>query len=172
MRLQAFGQGQELAQVQIEIPLQQDPQHAERRATQAERILRAGRFLIDGENAGERIELVGERHRLAGPGRRQGITRESGQVVFGDGNREFRRFGFRRGIVAAHDALQLRKFPDHRGHQIRLGEQRCARDQGAAAQLRADCLGEPADPRGLVGVAAEFRLEGHAREPRRVLFQR
>jgi hypothetical protein len=47
---------------QAQVVLQRQPDHAQRRAAQRIRVFRAGRLLVDGPEADQRVELVGERH--------------------------------------------------------------------------------------------------------------
>ena len=63
----------------------------ERGAAQAERILGAGRPLLDGEDAHQRVDLVGQRERLAGLGRRQGIAGKARPIVLLEGQRHLLR---------------------------------------------------------------------------------
>ena len=63
--------------------------HADGGAPQAERILGAARLLADGEDAGERVELVGQRHGRAGAGGRQGATGAARHVVLVDRGGDF-----------------------------------------------------------------------------------
>ena len=78
-----------LGEIQIQAALDQDAQHAERGAAQAERILGARRPLLDGKNADQRVDLVGERERLAHLRRRQRIAREARTIMLLDGARHF-----------------------------------------------------------------------------------
>ena len=50
-----------LAQRKTQAVLQHDADDAERRPAQCERVARAGRPLVDGEEPGQRVELVGQR---------------------------------------------------------------------------------------------------------------
>ena len=70
-------------------PSMQDAQHAERGAAQAKRVLRAGGPLADGEDAGQRVELVGERERLPVRVSGQRIAGEARQVVLPDRRGDF-----------------------------------------------------------------------------------
>ena len=116
----------QFAQVERDAGLDQDPQHAERGAAQAIRVLGAGRLLADREDADQRVELVADGEREAGAGRRQGVAGEAGQVLLGDARWRPPRLAVVEGVVAAHDALQFRELPDHGGQQVALGEFRGA----------------------------------------------
>jgi len=102
-------------QRQVEPLLDQDPQHADRRAPQSERILVAGGQRADAEQSGERFELVGERDRLRHGTFRKRIACEARPVVLLDRGRDRGRFAVVLRVVAAHEALQLGKFADHLG---------------------------------------------------------
>ena len=78
------------------------------------------------EHAGERFELVGQRDRLRDGARGQRVARVARQVVLGDRVGDLGRFAVVLRVVAAHRALQLRKFADHVGDQIGLRQQRRA----------------------------------------------
>ncbi len=78
------GARDQLLQVQVEALLDEDALHAQGGAPQPEGILGAGGLLADGEDAGERVELVGDRHRDAGAARGQLIARAARQVVLAD----------------------------------------------------------------------------------------
>ena len=126
------GQRDEALETDRHRRLDQHADHAQRMATQRERVLVAGRQLADAEQADQRLELVGQRDDDADLVARQGVAGEARLVVVFDG------FGDRRGlavvarVVAAHGALQLGELADHVGQQIGLGELRGA--VGVAAE--------------------------------------
>ena len=78
-------------QIQLEPMLEHDAQHADGGAPQTERVARAAGLLTDGEDAGQRIELVGERHGIADAGGRQRIAGAARQVVLARSLRRPRR---------------------------------------------------------------------------------
>ena len=102
--------------------LDEDAQHADRGAAQAERILGAARLLADGEDAGQRVELVGQRDRDTGAGARQCAAGAARQIVLVDRLGDLGGLAVGRGVVAPHDSLQLGELADHRGQQVALGE--------------------------------------------------
>ncbi len=58
--------------------------------------------------------------------------------MFLEGQCQLFGFALRFGVVAAHGALQFRKFTHHGGHQIGFGQFRGARHVGACADALAD----------------------------------
>ena len=151
----------QFAQVERDAGLDQDPEHAERGAAKAIGVLGAGRFLADREDADQRVQLVGDGEREPGARRREQVTRETRQVLLGQGGRHLVGFAVVQGVVAPHDALQLRELADHRGQQVALGQlRRPLRVGGISAGRAGNLHGERRDPRGLVGERAELRLEG------------
>ena len=149
-------------QIEVESAFEQDAQDAERRAPEAERVLGTGRLLIDREDADQCVELVGDAECLARLAHGQCVAGEPREVLLLEREGKFRGFALDPRVIAAHRALQFRKFGDHRGHEIRLGERRRTVHEGTRADARADFPGERPHPRGLIRVAAEFRLEGDA----------
>jgi hypothetical protein len=112
-------------------------------AAQRERILVAGGQLADREQAGQRLELVGQRHHQAGLAARQLVAGEARLVVVLDGVGHVGGSLVVERVVAAHRALQLGELADHVGHEVGLGQLRGAVGAGGervAAQLRADHL--------------------------------
>ena len=89
-----------------------------------------------------------------------------GRVVLADGVSHRGGLALRRGIVAAHDALQLGELADHAGDEIGLGQQRRAlgrRPVGArhvAARARRSA---PPAARTRCALRAELGVEHHAR---------
>jgi hypothetical protein len=131
--------------------------HAECRPPQAERVLVAAGRVPDAEDAGERVELVGERdadrHRFL----RQCAARSLGKVVLLDRGRNRRGFAVVARIVTAHDALQFRKLADHVGEQIGLGEHRGALRHGIVGPQQArDFAGQFLDAIDAPQLAAEL----------------
>ena len=64
--------------------LEDEPDDAQRGAAQRERIARAGRLLADGEEADQRVDLVGERHGDADRRGRAAVARAQRRVMLGD----------------------------------------------------------------------------------------
>ena len=78
-----------LAQIDVDLPLRQNLDHAERRAAQAIGV--GGRFRLQpgGEQADQAVEPVGDRQQRPGSARRQRIIRAARQPVFVDGVGDF-----------------------------------------------------------------------------------
>ncbi len=91
-------------------------------APQRERVLRPGRDEPHGEKGREGVEPVGQREDLSRQTAGDRILGEARQVMLGDRVRHFLRLSVMTGVLAAHDALQRGKLPDHAGHQIGLAE--------------------------------------------------
>ena len=128
------------------LALDQDANHAERGAAQAERILVAGGHLPDAEHRGERFELVGERDSLGdGRVREQAAGRLRPVVLFDRGGHGGR-FAVVLGVVAAHQALQFRKLADHVRDEVGLREERRAVGlRGVGAEQWRERAGERPD---------------------------
>ena len=140
-----------VAQRQVDALLDQDADHAERRAAQPERILVAGRHLADAEQSRERLELVRERHGLRDAAFGQRVAGEARPVVLRDRIGDVGRLAVVLRVVAAHRALQLGKLADHVGGQVGLREQRRAiggSGVGADATARSRARAAAAGRRG------------------------
>ena len=116
--------GHQLAHVERQRALDQHADQAERMAAQRERVLVAGGHLADAEQARERLELVGHRHRDAAEIARQRVAGEARLVVVLDGVGDLVAQAVVPRVVRAHDSLQLGKLAHHVGEQVGLGEQR------------------------------------------------
>ena len=105
---------------------QDDPHHSQRRPSQRIGILAARRLLVDGPEADQDVELVGQCHRNAHRIRRHAIRWALRfPVIFAcSGDRAV--FTLCQRIIFAHQALQLGKFADHFGEQVGLRQQRCS----------------------------------------------
>jgi hypothetical protein len=64
--LQRHGAQHQRAQIQIDLLLHENAQHADGGTPQSEGILGAAGLLADGEDSGQRIQLVGQRHGHSG----------------------------------------------------------------------------------------------------------
>ena len=114
------------AQRQPQFVLNDDADDAKRGASQRKGILRARRLFVDGPEADQRVDLVGERNRDGdGIGGHQ-IVRAFRPIVILAGVRYRLVLILRLGVVAAHQALQFGKFADHFREQIGLAQQRRA----------------------------------------------
>ncbi len=78
-----MGRAQQHDQIDRQLLLDENAQHAERMAAQRERIFLAGRLQADTPDAGKRFELVGERDGRAGRAGGQCIAGKARLVVFG-----------------------------------------------------------------------------------------
>ena len=72
-------------QRQTEFVLEDQPDHAERRAAERERVLRARGFLADREEANQAVNLVVQRQRYADRLFRAGVIWTPRCVMLGDG---------------------------------------------------------------------------------------
>ena len=85
---------------------------------QGERVPVSRRLQSDAPDTGQRFEFIGQCNRCACRCRRQGISRESGLVVFRTGHGHFFGFAVVAGVVRSHNALQFREFTDHFRQQV------------------------------------------------------
>ena len=120
---------QDLDAIERQPVLGEDAQDAERRATQAERILVARRHESDPPDADQRVELVGEGNGVADPVAGQLVARVARAIVRLDGARHRLRLAVVARVVHAHHALQLGKLADHAGDEVGFREQRGAFDR-------------------------------------------
>ena len=149
-RKAARRQAQQSREIDRELALDQDAQHAQRVAAQTKCILVPGGQEANAVDAGQRVEFVGERDADCCWSLRQAIAGELRPVVLRDRIGDFDRLTVVQRIVTAHDALQFRKLTDHVSQQIGLGERcgalslaRIAADQ--LRNLRGQFL-QPLDP--------------------------
>ncbi len=92
--------------------IQNNPDHPQRRPSQRVRVLAARRLFIDGPEADQRVDFVGERHRNRHRIGGDEIVRPLRLVVILDSMRDGFVFALRFGVILAHQALQLGKFAD------------------------------------------------------------
>ncbi len=167
-RLLPDGAPEQLDQIQLEPVLEHDAQHADGGAPQRERVARATRFLANGEDTRQRVELVGQGDGIADDRARQRIPGAARQVVFADGLGHIGRFAIRERVVAPHDALQFGKLAHHGGRQVAFAESRGARGIGhvfrAGAGGAGNPLGECRDTPRASALRAELCLEGNVLE--------
>lgn len=153
-------------QVELETVPDHRAQHAERGPAQRERIARAGGRLADAEDAGQRVEPVGQRERDADLAACEFITRVTRQVLFGERSRDFGILAVVQCVVAPHDALQFVELEHHLAHQVGLRELGGARAQrGIGVDRRADRACEPRQAFGLVPQRAQIGLEHDLAQP-------
>ena len=133
-------------------------------APQRKRVLVAGRQVADAEHADQGLELVGQRHGQADRAARQFVAGKTWFVVVFNRVSDLGRQTIVERVVAAHDALQLGKFPDHVGHQIGLGQQRCLVGLGrqrVAAELLANGPGNGAHTGHALALRAKLVVIDH-----------
>ena len=117
---------QRLGEAQADFILQDDADDAEGGAAQRERVFRAGRLLVDGPEADEHVELVGERDRDGDGIRGNGVRRPLRLVVLGDGVGDGRLLALRERDIAPDHALQLGELAHRFRHQVGFREMRRA----------------------------------------------
>ena len=111
----------------------------------------------DAEQAGQRLELVGERDRLRDGALGQRVAGEAWRVVLRDRVRDAVRLAVVQRVVASHQSLQLGKLADHVGDEIGLGEPRGAvGERGVGADRRGDPPRERADALHPLALRAEL----------------
>src|SRR5690606_28730627 len=109
-------------QLQPQLVLQHQPDHTQSGAAQGEGVLGAGRLLVDGEEADEGVELVGQRDGDGQGGGGDGVQGPLRLVVVADGVGDGVGVAGGADVITAHDALQLRELADHAGGEVGLGE--------------------------------------------------
>ena len=146
-----------------------DADHPQRRAAQGEGIAGAGGLFVDGPEAGEEVELVGERHRDRDGFGRNAVRRAERLVMIGDGVGDGGGFALRQRVIATHDALQFGELADHVGGEIGFRQHRGALGLlDIGADLGSDLgseLDQPLDPlelRSKLGVEHRFLELGQA----------
>ena len=164
-----FGQG---LQIQRQVLLNDNTQHAQRGTAQRKRVFIAFRMLADTEDPREGIHLIGNRHGASHRVRRQLVTGKARLILLVQRDGNVFRFAVVTRIVHAHHALGIGKLEHHVGHQVALGEQARAR---GVVHICANLTGNPARQRlntiGLVAQRAELLLEQHGLQTRQVIFQ-
>ena len=129
---------------------------------------RAGGALADGEDANDRVELVGDRHELARKAPRQFVAGEPRPVVVNDRLGYHGRLARRVGVAEAHDALEGGELDDRMRYEVGLGEVRRAGRVGGLVGRRVDRSGkrscERLDPRHLGAERPELLVKNDAVE--------
>ena len=165
----------ERLQRQSRARLQQYADHAERCTAQGIGVAAAGGLLVDGEEAHQGVQLVGQRH-----GRRRRLHRHVvggplRTVVPADRIGDLGVQPFLVGVVAAHHALQFREFTHHAGDQVGLAEPRSLLGEGLGRAVIADEGGEFAgqghDPLHPLVHGPELGVEGDALQLLQPVFQ-
>ena len=96
-------------------------------------------FSSDREEAGQLVELVGQRHGDRDRLRRHRIARAERPVMRADRLRHARVLAALQRVVAAHHPLQFGEFADHAGGEIGLGQlRRACRQRRVGADQRRD----------------------------------
>ena len=155
-----------LFQLQSQTVHLKQAQNRQRGAAQRERIFRPGRPLFNTEEPDQRIQLVRQRHCHRHGSGRHVIALPNRLVMIADGVGHGIGQAFRAGVVAAHDALKLRKFADHFGDEVSLGK-----TGGPFGLIRVGAFddslfhqpaGELGDAVDLVRDRSQFLMEGDA----------
>ena len=108
-------------------------------APQRIRILLARRLQADAPDADQRLGAVGDQQRFADEVDRLVAVAAPVHVLAADRGGDLGGLAVVRGVVAAHDPLQLGELADHVGEQVGLGEQRGAvGERGRCADARRD----------------------------------
>ena len=133
------GQLQQVVEHQRQAVFLQNPQDTNGGTAQAEGVLLACRFLVDAEDADDRVQPLGQRDGNAGPALRQGIAREARQVELLHRLGQLFRLAVPPGLVAPHDALHVRELVDHLGHEVAAAQHACTvRQLAITADLPCD----------------------------------
>ncbi len=117
------GEHHGLCQVEVELLVDQDTQHAQCRTAQGVRVFAAGRQHADTEDTHQGIQLVGDGHGRTGQGSRQLGASTARHVLLVQCQGNVFGLAIVEGVVVAGDTLHLRELADHLGRQVALGQQ-------------------------------------------------
>ena len=149
-------------QIQIQLLLDQDTQHAKGRTTQGVGVLAASRQHADAEDADQGVQLIGQGHGGTGEGTRQLSTGTARHVLLVQCQGHVFGFAIVFGVVVTGDALHFREFADHLAGQVALTEDAGTRRAGG---VTTDALGDKTsqgrDTLGLVIDRTQLGLEHH-----------
>ena len=163
--------GQRL-QIEIQVLLNDDTQHAQRGATQRKRVFIAFRMLTDTKDTRQGVHLIGNRYRAGHRIRRQRVASKSRLILLVQRHGHVFRFAVMARVVHPHHALGVGELEDHVGHQVALGQQARA---GCVVHVSANLFGNPTRQRldaiGLVAQSPKLLLEQHGFQTRQVIFQ-
>ncbi|MNZ65512.1 hypothetical protein D3C78_837090 [compost metagenome] len=149
-------------QVQVQLLLDQDTQHAQGGTAQGVRVLAAGRQHANAEDADQGVELVGDGHGSTGEGLRQLGASTARHVLLVQGQGHVFRLTVVERVVVTGNTLHFREFADHLGGQVALRQQAgTAGALGVAADQRGDEGGQPGNALGLVVHGTQLSLEHH-----------
>ena len=126
-------------QIQGLLGFEQDAQHAQCSATQAQRVAVAGGAIAQCELAGEGVQFVGQGQHAAGRRGGNGVGGAARLVVLGNGAGNGFGFTGLAGVVAADDAFELGELEHHVGDQVGLGQ--CGGARGGVG-IRAQGFGQ------------------------------
>ena len=153
-------QFQQLAQIEIQLALDQDIEHADGGPAQGERVLGARGALADAEDAGQRVQTIRQRDRQPGGCPGNLVAGEAGQILLMDGFGHGFRLTVVARVVSAHDPLQFGEFEHHLGDQVALCQLCRARGcLGIPVDLAGNEAGDDFGTSGLVGKRTELVLE-------------
>src|SRR5690606_14180551 len=116
--LRVDGPVDQVAQIDVDLFLNQNTQHAQRRTTQGERVFGTGRNLADAEQPHQAVETVGQGDQGTGGGGRQCVTGEGRHVLLHHGGGNVGWFAIVLGVVFTGQTLHFGEFADHIGNQI------------------------------------------------------
>ena len=127
---QAFdGQGNGSVEREAVAAREDDVDGADAGPPEREGIGGAGRPFADAEDAGQRVEPVGQSHQSARVALGQFVAGKARQIVLEDRLCHAVALHAAR-VFAAHHSLQLGKFADHAGHEVGLAQVGGALDGG------------------------------------------
>ena len=157
-----------MAERQSQFVLDDETDYAESSAAQRERVFGTGRPFVDGEKAGERVELVRQCHRNARRRGRARIIWPLRRVVLADGLTYFRPL-VTLSVKATHETLKVRKLAHHLSHEIGLAKKARAFSIVREVAIEAPHISRRAERKGQIRNAlyllvhvAEIGVEDHA----------
>ncbi|RMQ81812.1 hypothetical protein ALP97_05247 [Pseudomonas salomonii] len=161
-----------LGQVEVELFVDQDTQHAQGRTAQGIRVFAAGRQHADTEDTDEGVQLVSDGHGRTGQGAWQLSASTARHVLLVQCQGYIVRLAVVEGVVVTGDALHLWELADHFGGQVALGQQASAGCPGSVtANAWGNVGGQLGNAHGLVVDAAEFFLEHHVLQAQVEVFE-
>ncbi len=125
-----------LEKAQAQAAVEDQPDHAQSRPAQGERVLAPRGLLVDRPEPHQRVELVGERHRDGDRIARHPVGGAERLVMLLDGRADAVVLALERRVFAAHQALELGELADHLGDEVGLGETGGALGSAGSAPTR------------------------------------
>ncbi|MND87538.1 hypothetical protein D3C80_795390 [compost metagenome] len=143
--------------------LQHQPDHAQSRAAQGVGVAGAGGLFVDGEEADQGVQLLGDGDGDRDRGGRDAVAWTLRLVVVAHGVGDGVGVAGQTGVVAAHDPLQFRELAHHARGQVGLGQARGLFGlRRVGADQRGDLARQGGDAVDPLGQRAELGVEGHA----------